>query len=97
LRAERLGISRTPKDITSISNIKHKDIARTYRLLILELNYKIPMIDSVKCIVRVANKANLSEKTKRQAMDMMHSVNASGISAGRDPMGLDASVIYLSF
>jgi transcription initiation factor TFIIB len=96
LRAERLGISRTPKDITSISNIKRKDIARTYRLLILELNYKIPMIDPVECIVRVANKANLSEKTKPQAMDIMHSVTTSGISAGKDPMGLAASVIYLS-
>ena len=90
------GTSRTLKDIASISNIKRKDIARTYRLLVLELNYKIPMIDPVKCIVKVANKANLSEKTKRQAMDIMHSVTKSGISAGKDPMGLAAAVLYIS-
>jgi transcription initiation factor TFIIB len=88
--------SRTLKDIASISNIKRKDIARTYRLLVLELNYKIPMIDPIKCIVKVANKANLSEKTKRQAMDIMHSVTKSGISAGKDPMGLAAAVLYIS-
>jgi transcription initiation factor TFIIB len=90
------GTSRTLKDIASISNIKRKDIARTYRLLVLELNYKIPMVDPIKCIVRVANKANLSEKTKRLAMNIMHSVTRSGISAGKDPMGLAASVLYLS-
>ena len=90
------GTSRTLKDIASISNIKRKDIARTYRLLVLELNYKIPMVDPIKCIVRVANKANLSEKTKRLAMNIMHSVTKSGISAGKDPMGLAASVLYLS-
>ena len=90
------GTSRTLKDIASISNIKRKDIARTYRLLVLELNYKIPMVDPIKCIVRVANKANLSEKTKRQAMNIMHNVTRSGISAGKDPMGLAASVLYLS-
>ena len=90
------GTSRTLKDIASISNIKRKDIARTYRLLVLELNYKIPMVDPIKCIVRVANKANLSEKTKRQAMNIMQSVTRSGISAGKDPMGLAASVLYLS-
>jgi transcription initiation factor TFIIB len=90
------GTSRTLKDIASISNIKRKDIARTYRLLVLELNYKIPMIDPIKCIVKVANKANLSEKTKRQAMDIMHSVTKSGISAGKDPMGLAAAVLYIS-
>ena len=96
IACREIGISRTLKDIASNSNIKRKDIARTYRLLILELNYKIPMIDPVKCIVRVANKANLSEKTKRQAMDIMHRVTRSGISAGKDPMGLAASVLYLS-
>jgi transcription initiation factor TFIIB len=96
IACREIGTSRTLKDIASISNIKRKDIARTYRLLILELNYKIPMIDPVKCIVRVANKANLSEKTKRQAMDIMHSVTTTGISAGKDPMGLAASVLYLS-
>jgi transcription initiation factor TFIIB len=90
------GTSRTLKDIASISNIKRKDIARTYRLLVLELNYKIPMIDPIKCIVKVANKANLSEKTKRQAVDIMHSVTRSGISAGKDPMGLAAAVLYIS-
>jgi transcription initiation factor TFIIB len=96
IACREIGTSRTLKDIASTSNIKRKDIARTYRLLILELNYKIPMIDPVKCIVRVANKANLSEKTKRQAMDIMHRVTRSGISAGKDPMGLAASVLYLS-
>jgi transcription initiation factor TFIIB len=96
IACREIGTSRTLKDIASTSNIQRKDIARTCRLLIFELNYKIPMIDPVKCIVRVANKANLSEKTKRQAMDIMHRVTRSGISAGKDPMGLAASVIYLS-
>jgi transcription initiation factor TFIIB len=96
IACREIGTSRTLKDIASISNIKRKDIARTYRLLVLELNYKIPMVDPIKCIVRVANKANLSEKTKRQAMNIMHSVTRSGISAGKDPMGLAASVLYLS-
>jgi transcription initiation factor TFIIB len=90
------GTSRTLKDIAVIGNIKRKDLARTYRLLVLELDLKIPMVDPLKCIVKVANKANLSEKTKRQAMNIMHDVTRSGISAGKDPMGLAASVLYLS-
>jgi transcription initiation factor TFIIB len=96
IACREIGTSRTLKDIAFISNIKRKDIARTYRLLVLELNYKIPMVDPIKCVVRVANKADLSEKTKRQAMNIMHNVTKSGISAGKDPMGLAASVLYLS-
>jgi transcription initiation factor TFIIB len=90
------GASRTLKDIAQIGNIKRKDLARIYRLVVMELDMKIPMIDPMKCIVRVANRANLSERTKRMAMNTMREVTKSGISAGKDPMGLAASVLYLS-
>ena len=64
--------------------------------LILELQLKLPNIDTTKCIARVANKANISEKTKHQAMTLMNDVVKNGISAGKDPMGLAASVLYAS-
>jgi transcription initiation factor TFIIB len=90
------GISRTLSDIATISNIKRKELARTYRLLVFELDLKIPMVDPLKCIAKVANKANLSEKTKRRAINIMHKITKSGVTAGKDPMGLAASVLYLS-
>jgi len=90
------GASRTLKDIAEIGNIKRKDLARTYRLVVMELNLKIPLIDPMKCVVRVANRASLSERTKRAALIIMKGVTKSGISAGKDPMGLAASVLYLA-
>jgi transcription initiation factor TFIIB len=90
------GISRTLSDIAGVSNIKRKELARTYRLLVFELDLKIPMVDPMKCIAKVANKANLSERTKRQAITIMNKITKSGVSAGKDPMGLAASVLYLS-
>ncbi len=89
------GASRTLKDIAEIGNIKRKDLARIYKLVVMELNLKVPLIDPMKCIVRVANRANLSERTKRVALKIMKGVTRSGISAGKDPMGLAASVLYL--
>jgi transcription initiation factor TFIIB len=54
-----LGVSKTMKDIAAASNVKRKNIARVYRQLMLELDYyKVPYIDPVKCVVRVANKAS---------------------------------------
>lgn len=90
------GASRTLKDIAQIGNIKRKDLARIYRIVVMELDLKIPLIDPMKCIVRVSNKANLSERTKRLAMKIMNTVTKTGISAGKDPMGLAASVLYLA-
>ena len=91
-----MGISKTLKDIALAADIRRKDLSRTYRLLIIELDLKVPMVDTVKCIAKVANKAGLKEKTKRQAIDTMYEISKRGITAGKDPMGLAASVLYLS-
>ena len=84
------------KDIAVASNVKRKNIARVYRQLILELDYKVPNPDPVKCIAKLANNTNLSEKTKRQAFNIIKEVTENEISAGKDPMGVAATVLYIS-
>jgi transcription initiation factor TFIIB len=96
IACREIGYPRTLKDITALSNIKRRYIAKAYRLLIIELDLKIPLLDPIKCIIRIANNAKISEKTKRLAIDIMHDIIKSGISAGKDPMGLAAAVLYLS-
>ncbi len=71
-------------------------VAKAYRVLISELDIKIPSFDPMKCVVKVANKASLNEKIKRQAIDIMNKVKKNEISAGKDPMGLAATVLYIS-
>ena len=90
------GISRTLSDISTVSNIRRKELARTYRILVFELDIKVPIIDPIKYIAKVGNKVSLNEKTKRQAINIMQDVSKREISAGKDPMGLAATVLYLS-
>jgi transcription initiation factor TFIIB len=90
------GISKTLKDIVAASNISRKNISKTYRKLLVELDYKVPVFDPKKCIARVANNANLSEKTKHQALYIMNEVAEKEISVGKNPMGLAATVLYAS-
>jgi transcription initiation factor TFIIB len=96
IACRELGTPRTLKDMAADSNVKLHEVARSYRLLYFELDLKTPIVDPLKCIAKVANKANLSEKTKRQAAEIMNNVTKREISAGKDPMGLAASVLYLS-
>jgi transcription initiation factor TFIIB len=96
ISCRELGTPRTLKDISEGSNVKLKEVSRSYRLLYFELDLKIPLIDPMKCIAKVANKVKLSEKTKRHAAEIMHSITKREISAGKDPMGLAASVLYLA-
>lgn len=83
-------------DIASASNIKRKAIARCYRLLIRELDLKMPLVDPVKCISRIANKADISEKSKRKALEMIRTAIDAKISPGKCPMGLAATALYMA-
>jgi transcription initiation factor TFIIB len=96
IACREMGISRTLKDIAAYSNVKFKEVAKSYRLLCIELDLKVPIVDPMKYIAKVANKANLSEKTKRQAAEMIYKVTRREISTGKNPMGLAASVLYMS-
>ena len=87
---------RTLKDVGNASNIKRKDIARCYRLLLRELSLKMPVVNPINCISRIASKAGLSEKTKREATKILQTAEELKISAGKDPMGLAAAALYVA-
>jgi len=91
-----MGAPRSFKEIAAISNLRRKDITYSYRMLILGLDIKVPLPDPAKCIVRIANKVKISEKTKRLALEKMGALIMTEISAGKGPMGLAATVLYLS-
>jgi transcription initiation factor TFIIB len=97
ISCRELGTPRTLKDISVGSDVRLKEVARSYRLLCFELDLKIPIVDPMKCVSRVGNKAKLNEKTKRQAAEIMNNViQRETLSVGKDPMGLAASVLYLA-
>jgi transcription initiation factor TFIIB len=91
-----MGAHRTLDDIAIACNVKRKELTKDFRVLHARLGLKIPQQDPMKCIAKVASKTKLSEKTRRHAAQIMNKVTREEISAGKDPMGLAASVLYLS-
>jgi transcription initiation factor TFIIB len=89
-------IPRAFDEVAEVSNIRRKEMWKAYRAIVSELDLKVPLIDPVRCLVKLANKIGVSEKVKRYGIDYMKQVIDSNISAGRDPMGLAATVLYIS-
>ena len=89
-------IPRTLKDVAAVSNVKKKDLARSYRLLLKEMDIKMPVAEPAKCVSRIASKAGMSEKTQRRAREILIKAEAMRISAGKDPMGFAASALYVA-
>ena len=87
---------RTLDDIAKGINIRRKDVARCYRLIFRELELKMPVVDPVKGVSRIASIAKLSEKSKRKAVQILEKAKKLGIVAGKDPMGIAAAALYLA-
>ena len=87
---------RTLDDIANGINIRRKEVARGYRLIFRELDLKMPVVDPVKGVSRIASIAELSEKCKRKAIQILNQAKKAGIVAGKDPMGIAAAALYLA-
>jgi transcription initiation factor TFIIB len=90
-------VGKTLKDIAQGTSVKPKTLSQSYRILLTELDIKTPMLDPMRCIAKVANKMHLHERITRQGMDIMHTAIRKEVSVGKNPMGLAAAVLYISF
>ncbi len=86
---------RTLKEIADATNLKKGSIADIYRVLVKELDLRIPVVDPAQCVAKIASKIKISEKTKRYAIKIIRKAQQEGISAGKDPMGIAAAALYL--
>ncbi|MCV0401336.1 MAG: transcription initiation factor IIB [Nitrosopumilus sp.] len=87
---------RTTREIASALGIKNKEITASYRLIFKELELKMPVTDSISCISKIASNADLSEKIKRYAMKILKKAEKQNALAGKHPMGVAASALYLA-
>jgi transcription initiation factor TFIIB len=87
---------RTLKEVSAASRIRKKDVARCYRLLLRELEMKMPVEDPVKCVSKIASKVDISMQTQRRAFDILKEARKRGMVAGKDPMGLAAASLYVA-
>jgi len=90
------GTPRTLNEISNSINIKRKNLAVCYRMILKELDLKMPVVDSISCIAKIASSADLSEKAKRYAIKLLKKAEEEKILAGKDPMGMAASALYLA-
>lgn len=94
--SRQMGVLRTLDDVSAASNIKPKDVGRSYRMLVSNMELQVPMLEPTKYVVKVANNTRISERTKRKAITIILEAQRRGVSVGKDPMGIAASVLYLA-
>lgn len=92
-------VPKTLKEIAKASNIRLKTLSKDYRLLLTELNLKVPNNDLMHCIFKVGNALQMTEKTKRKAIELADLINKKDehtYTSGKDPMGLAATTLFIA-
>jgi transcription initiation factor TFIIB len=87
---------RTLKDVSAASRIRKKDLARCYRLLVRELDLRMPVLDPIKCISKIATGVEISMITQQRAIRIINEAKTKGLVTGKDPMGIAAASLYLA-
>lgn len=89
-----LSIPRTLEEISSAANTDAIFAGKCYRLLVQNLELQLPVIDSNRYLAKISNKAKVSEKTYRAALEMLSTIKKNPISHGKDPNALAVAVLY---
>ena len=89
-----MNVPRTIEEIAEISDTDKIFAGKCYRLLVRKLKVRLPSIDSTSHLARIANNANISEKTLRHAIQMMSQIKDDPISFGKDPCAIAVAVLY---
>ena len=76
-------VPRTLKDVAAVGFIKKKDLARSYRLLLKEMDIQMPVVDPMKCMSKIASRANVSGKTQKRAREILAGPRRRGFRRGR--------------
>ena len=89
-------LPRPLREISKLSTREHGEIARTYRLILREMNLKMPIDDPMKFIPSIASKLNLKRDTEQIAVDILVRAKKRNSLSGKDPRGLAAAALYMA-
>jgi len=87
---------RTLREVTNVSLVDRKDVARCYRLLLRELDIQIPIADPLDYVSKIAEKAGISGETQGLAVKILREAKRKHITMGKDPTGIAATVLYIA-
>jgi transcription initiation factor TFIIB len=95
LACRESGTPKTIDEVAAAGNVDRRQLSRNYRLLLRTFNGSLPVTDLSRCITKIANMVGIGESRKRQAIELMNALTAMGVSTGKSPLGLAATVIYV--
>lgn len=91
--------SNIPRTLTEISTIVEADeifAARCYRLLMRELKIKHVQFKPTIFIRKIADEAEISERTARESIDTLMAIQNENVFSGKNSLSIAAAILYIT-
>ena len=93
---KKFNIPRTLSEISKIVEADEIFTGKCYRLLMRELRIKHVQFNPTIFIRKIANEANISEKSARESIDMLHAIQYDNTFSGKNSLSIAAAVLYIT-
>ncbi len=96
MSCRQCGLARTLEEIAEASKINKKEVGRSYRFLVKELNYFIPPIKPGSYISKLSNRLTMEGKAEEIAHKIIIMARRLKLTSGRGPTGIAAAASYIA-
>jgi transcription initiation factor TFIIB len=96
MSCRQCGVARTLDEIAASSSLNKKDIGRSYRFMVRELETFVPPSTSMHYAARFSNKLGISGKAEAIALRILNIAKGMKLTSGRGPTGIAAASTYVA-
>ncbi len=90
------GLARTLDEIAQASSINKKEVGRSYRFLVKELDYFIPPLKPSQYVTKFSNQLTMQGKVEEIAHKILAAAKELKLTSGRGPTGIAAAASYIA-
>lgn len=89
-------LARTLDEIGEASRVDKKEVGRSYRFLVKELNYFVPPLKPSQYITKFSNQLSMQGKVEEIAHKTLVAATNLKLTSGRGPTGIAAAASYIA-
>lgn len=96
LACRQCKLARTLEEVAQASSISKKEVGRSYRFLVKELDYFIPPLKPSQYITKFSNQLTMQGKVEEIAHKILGTARNLKLTSGRGPTGIAAAASYIA-
>ena len=96
MSCRQCGIPRTLDEIAEAASLNKKDVGRSYRFMVRELEAFVPPSTSRHYAARFSNKLAISGRAETIAIRILETAKKMKLTSGRGPTGIAAAATYVA-